>query len=143
LIHAEQGFGDTLQFVRYVPAVAERGGRVVLEVPEPLVRLARTVTGVSEVVAAGDPLPAFDCHCPLLSLPRVFKTNLATIPNAMPYISVPTDAAVPWAERIGAEPGLRVGLVWAGTAVGAIDLQLLQSILEVADVGWFSLQVGD
>jgi tetratricopeptide (TPR) repeat protein len=143
LIHAEQGFGDTLQFIRYVPAVAERGGTVVLEVPQPLLRLARTAAGVSQVIVAGDPLPSFDCHCPLLSLPRVFGTNLATIPGAVPYLSVPQDAAAAWAERIGVAPGLRVGLVWAGTGVGAIDLRSLRSMFEVADVSWFSLQVGD
>ena len=143
LIHAEQGFGDTLQFVRYIPAVAERGGRVVLEVPESLVRLARTVAGASEVVAAGDPLPGFDCHCPLLSLPRVFKTNLATIPNAVPYLRVPAEASAGWAERIPTTPGPRVGIVWAGTTVGAIDLRLLQPLWEVDGVSWFSLQVGE
>jgi tetratricopeptide (TPR) repeat protein len=143
LIHAEQGFGDTLQFVRYVPAVAQRGGRVVLEVPKPVVRLVCAVDGASEVVAAGDPLPAFDCHCPLLSLPRVLKTNVATIPNAVPYLSVPAEALAVWAERIAAAPGLKVGLVWAGTTVGAIDLRLLQPLWEVAGISWFSLQVGD
>ncbi len=143
LIHAEQGFGDTLQFVRYIPAVAERGGRVVLEVPASLVRLARTVAGASEVVAAGDPLPSFDCHCPLLSLPRVFKTNLATIPNAVPYLRVPAESSAGWAERIPTTPGPRVGIVWAGTTVGAIDLRLLQPLWEVDGVSWFSLQVGE
>jgi Tfp pilus assembly protein PilF len=143
LIHAEQGFGDALQFVRYVPAVAERGGNVVLEVPAPLVSLARTVAGASEVVAAGDPLPTFDCHCPLLSLPRVFKTNLATIPNAVPYVVIPASASAAWAERIPTTPGLRVGVVWAGTTVGAIDLRLLKPLWDVDGVSWFSLQVGD
>jgi tetratricopeptide (TPR) repeat protein len=143
LIHAEQGSGDTLQFVRYLPAVKERGATVVLEVPKPLLRLARTVAGVSEVIAAGDPLPPFDCHCSLLSLPRVFKTNLATIPDTLPYLGVPADVAAIWTERIGAAPGLRAGLVWAGTTVGTIDLRLLQPLFEVADVSWFSLQVGD
>jgi tetratricopeptide (TPR) repeat protein len=143
LIHAEQGFGDTLQFVRYVPAVAERGGRVVLEVPEPLVRLADTIAGVSQVVAAGDPLPEFDCHCPLLSLPRVFKTNLATIPNVVPYLRVPAAASAAWAQRITTALGARVGIVWAGTIAGAIDPRLLQPLWDVAGVGWFSLQVGD
>jgi tetratricopeptide (TPR) repeat protein len=142
LIHAEQGFGDTLQFVRYVSRVAERGGRVVLEVPASLVRLARTVAGVSEVVAAGDPLPSFDCHCPLLSLPRVFKTNLATIPNTVPYLSAPAEPSAVWAERIPTTPGLRVGVTWAGTAVGAIDLRFLQPLWELDGISWFSLQVG-
>jgi Flp pilus assembly protein TadD len=148
LIHAEQGFGDTLQFVRYVPKVAERGGQVLLEVPEPLVRLVGTVAGVSQVVVAGDPLPSFDCHCPLLSLPRVFETKLATIPDTVPYLSTPQTASADWAERIAAATGLKVGVVWAGSVVGAIDrrpidLRLLQPLWEVADINWFSLQVGD
>jgi tetratricopeptide (TPR) repeat protein len=143
LIHAEQGLGDTLQFVRYVPAVAERGGRVVLEVPEAVVRLVRTAADASEVVAAGDPLPAFDCHCPLLSLPRVLKTSLATIPDAVPYLSVPAGVMAARAERIATAPGLKVGIVWAGTTVGAIDLRLLQPLWDVAGISWFSLQVGN
>ena len=143
LIHAEQGFGDALQFVRYISAVAERGGRVVLEVPASLARLARTVVGISEVVAAGNPLPIFDCHCPLLSLPRVFKTNLATIPDAVPYLRVPGEASTGWAERMPATADLRVGVVWAGTTVGAIDLRLFQPLWEVDGVSWFSLQVGE
>jgi tetratricopeptide (TPR) repeat protein len=143
LVHAEQGFGDTLQFVRYLPAVAERGGTVVVEVPTPLVRLVGTVAGASQVVAAGDPLPPFDYHCPLLSLPRVFKTTLATIPDAIPYLSVPAEGAAAWAERIVAEPGIRAGIVWAGTTVGAIDLQALQPLWDAAGISWCSLQVGD
>jgi tetratricopeptide (TPR) repeat protein len=142
LVHAEQGFGDTLQFIRFVPAIAERGASVVLEVPASLVRLARTVAGASQVVAAGDPLPAFDFHCPLLSLPRVFKTNLATIPNAVPYLSVPPETSAVWAERLATAPGLRVGIAWAGTTQGAIDLQLLQPVWEITGISWFSLQVG-
>jgi tetratricopeptide (TPR) repeat protein len=143
LIHAEQGFGDTLHFVRYVPTVARRGGTVVLEVPEPLVRLARSVEGASQVLAAGEQLPAFDCHCPLLSLPRVLGTNLATIPNAVPYLSVPAGASAAWGERIASASGLRVGLVWAGTAVGALDLRLLEPLWCLTCISWFSLQVGD
>jgi len=142
LIHAEQGLGDTLQFVRYVPAVAARGDRVVLEVPKSLLRLVRTVAGASEVIASGDPPPAFDYHCPMLSLPRILKTNLATIPNAVPYLSVPREVSTGWPERIGDSSGLKVGIVWAGTAVGAIDLRLLQPLWEVAGINWFSLQVG-
>jgi tetratricopeptide (TPR) repeat protein len=143
LIHAEQGFGDTLQFVRYIPSVLEHGGTVVLEVQAPLVRLVRSIAGVSQTLAAGDPLPTFDCHCPLLSLPRIFKTTLATIPNAVPYLSAPAEASVSWAERIASAAGLKVGIVWAGTTAGAIDLPSLQPLWELAGVSWFSLQVGD
>ncbi len=91
LIHAEQGFGDTLQFLRYIPMVAERGGRIVFEVPRPLVRLVGATTGISEIIAAGDPLPQFDRHCPLLSLPQVFKTDISTIPAPVPYIAAEAD----------------------------------------------------
>ena len=139
LLHAEQGFGDTLQFLRYVPIVAERGGRVVLEVPASLVRLARTVAGATEVVAAGDPLPAFDCHCPLLSLPRVFKTNLATIPGAVPVSEGP-DGGVAWlgradphhtraqsGDRMGRHYGRRDRSAVARTIVGSRGRKLVQS----------------
>jgi tetratricopeptide (TPR) repeat protein len=148
LLHAEQGFGDALQFLRFVPAVAERGGKVVLEAPAPLVRLSRTLSGVSEVIAAGDPLPAFDCHCPLLSLARILETNLDTIPVGVPYLSVPPEASATWTARIAAASGLKAGLVWAGNAVGAkdprhIDFGHLRPLWEIAGISWFSLQVGD
>ena len=148
LIHAEQGFGDSLQFIRYVPAVAEQMGSVVLEAPTPLIRLFRSVAGVGQIVAAGDPLPDVDLHCPLLSLPRFFGTTLATIPAQVPYLSVPPAALGAWAERIGGGPGLRVGLVWSGSLVGVVDrrpvdLRLLRPLLAIPGVRWFSLQVGD
>jgi len=92
-------------------------------------------------VAVGEPLPAFDCHCPLLSLPGVLGTILSTIPAAVPYVGVP--AAASWGERISMAAGLRVGLVWAGTTVGALDPHLLEPLWEVAGITWFSLQVGD
>ena len=148
LIHAEQGFGDTLQFVRYVPLVAERGGRIVLEVPRPLVSLVGTVAGLPRVVAAGDQLPEFDCHCPLLSLPRIFKTRLATIPDAVPYLSVPVEVSAAWTERVAGLSGLNAGIVWSGSLVGVvdrrpIDLRFLQPLLQAPGVNWFSLQVGE
>src|SRR5208282_3975847 len=80
LLHAEQGLGDTLQFVRFAPLVTARGGHVVLEVQAPLVRLLRCVEGVSEVIACGDPIPSFDLHCPMASLPLAFDLRLETIP---------------------------------------------------------------
>jgi tetratricopeptide (TPR) repeat protein len=143
LVHAEQGYGDTLHFVRYVPAVAERGGRVVIEAPRELVRLLGTVAGAAEIVEVGERLPQFDCHCPLLSLPRVFATNLSTIPGEVPYLRVPAEASAGWAERIPAAPGLRVGIVWAGTTQRATDIRLLRPLFEIAGVNWFSLQVGN
>src|SRR5206468_5737480 len=85
LLIAEQGLGDTLQFVRYAPLVAERGAEVILEVQPALFRLLQGTPGVDELVAVGGTLPAFDLYCPLLSLPGLFATSLETIPPALPY----------------------------------------------------------
>jgi len=114
LLHAEMGLGDTVQFARYVPLVAERGGRVVLECQPRLVPLMESLGGVAEVVPAGAPLPKFDIRLPLLSLPRVFGTTVASIPSQVPYLGAPAERIRFWRERIGAAPGLRVGLAWAG-----------------------------
>jgi tetratricopeptide (TPR) repeat protein len=116
LLHAEQGLGDTLQFVRYVPLVAARGGRVVLEVQAPLVRLMQNMPGSAKVIARGDVLPDFDTHCPLLSLPRIFGTRLDTIPASFPYLCADPTTAATWRRKLAADDGgLRVGLVWAGS----------------------------
>jgi tetratricopeptide (TPR) repeat protein len=120
LIHAEQGFGDTLQFVRYMSAIAAHGGRVVLEVPRPLIRLVRAVEGVSEMVAAGDSLPPFDLHCPLLSLPRIFGTTLATIPAAVPYLTADAERIAVWRERLPKD-GFRIGIAWQGNSQAPMD----------------------
>ena len=114
LLHAEQGLGDTLQFVRYAPMVAERGARVVLEVQPSLAGLMRGVPGVARVVARGETLPPFDAHCPLLSLPRVFRTRIDSIPADTPYLRADPAATVAWSARLPAGDHRRVGLVWAG-----------------------------
>jgi hypothetical protein len=118
LIHAEQGFGDTLQFCRYAPLAAARGLRVILEVQRPLVRLLRCLPGIAAVIARGETLPAFDLHAPLLSLPRIFGTILETIPGATPYLSADGAAVEAMRARLTTIPnqGLRVGLVWAGNS---------------------------
>ena len=114
LLHAEQGFGDAVQFVRYVPLVAARGARVVLEVPPPLTALFASVPGTARVVGRGEKLPDFDCHCPLLSLPLAFKTGLETIPAAIPYLSAPPDHVAKWRQRLPQKRGRRIGIAWAG-----------------------------
>jgi hypothetical protein len=114
LLFEEQGLGDTIQFCRYVPLVAQRGARVILEVPPQLTRLAASLSGVAQVVETGHPLPAFDLHCPLLSLPLAFKTELATIPAAIPYLKADPDQSKAWQDRLGAKTKSRVGLVWSG-----------------------------
>jgi tetratricopeptide (TPR) repeat protein len=112
LLHAEQGFGDTLQFCRYVPLLSA-SARIVLEVHAPLVRLLSRLPGVLKIVARGDRLPPFDLHCPLLGLPRAYGTTLDTIPAAAPYLSADPTLAASWRERLDRLDGLRVGLVWA------------------------------
>jgi len=147
LLHAEQGFGDAIQFLRYVPRVVARGGKVVLEVQPPLVPLARRISGIT-VIARGEPLPAFDLHCPLLSLPLAFGTTLDTIPSGTPYLTVAPDRIAHWQARIGTAPGRKIGFVWAGSAVHRNDrhrsmpLDQLAPLLGVEGVRWFSLQVG-
>lgn len=146
LLHAEQGLGDALHFVRYAPAVAQRGARVVLEVHRPLLRLLDGLPGVARVVARGEPLPAFDVHCPLLSLPRVFGTTLDSVPAAAPYVVPPAEAMQAWKARLGPRKGLSVGVVWAGNPKHTNDvnrslrLAALLPLLDVPGVQAFSLQ---
>jgi Tfp pilus assembly protein PilF len=132
LLHAEQGLGDALQFVRYVPMVAERCSRVVLEVQPPLVRLMQTLPGVALVVARGDAIPAFDVHCPLMSLPRAFATRLETIPARLPYLHADPAAVAAWQSKLPRDGNLRVGLVWAGSShtddAGAHKIDLRRSL---------------
>jgi tetratricopeptide (TPR) repeat protein len=114
LIHAEQGYGDTIQFARYVPLVARQAAHTVLEVPQPLVSLLSGLDPTVTVVPEGETLPPFDLHCPFMSLPLAFGTRLETIPADVPYLAVPKDQTETWRRRLAPLPGLRVGLVWAG-----------------------------
>jgi Flp pilus assembly protein TadD len=152
LLYAEQGFGDTLQFCRYVPLVAAAGGRVVLVVPKSLHRLMTTLSGVAVLLHEGDEfLPSYEYHCPLLSLPFAFGTNLDTVPAAIPYLHADPSA---WATTLGELPGLKVGLVWAGMSRAAqphavaIDkrrsmrLTDMAPLLSVPGCSFVSLQLG-
>lgn len=114
LLHAEQGLGDAVQFCRYAPLAAARGARVVLEVPRELLALLSTLPGDCTLVAAGQALPNFDLHCPLMSLPRAFHTALSTIPANVPYLAAALEKRAAWTERLKTKTKPRVGLVWAG-----------------------------
>jgi Glycosyltransferase family 9 (heptosyltransferase) len=114
LLHSEQGFGDSIQFCRYVPLVAARGARVLLEVDPPLCGLMATLAGVAQIVAKGDALPDYDLHCPLLSLPMAFETRLETIPASARYLHAPDSAVAQWRQRLGNARGLKIGLAWSG-----------------------------
>ena len=112
LLHAEQGFGDTIQFCRYAPLVAKRA-RVVLEAQPELAPLLRSLHGVGAVVVKGQPLPDFDVHCPLLTLPGLFGTTLATIPADVPYLTADPERVTLWRARLAGLRGPKIGLVWA------------------------------
>jgi tetratricopeptide (TPR) repeat protein len=148
LIHAEQGLGDCIQFLRYIPMVQLAGGTVVLEIPVGLRRLATQLTGVTDLVSSGESLPQFDWHCPLMSLPLAFGTSLETIPAHVPYIPIPEDARHRAATHSWPAEGLRVGLVWAGNPTNnqdryrSIPPSLLEPLHNLNGVHLFSLQVG-
>lgn len=142
LVICEQGFGDALQFVRYLPMVRARGGRVVLECPPMLEPLLSAQQDGYEVVAQGDPRPAFDCWLPMMSLPRVFGTELGSIPARCPYLAAPAALSYPTA----AGNGFSVGLVWRGSLTNnrgrfrSCRLADFEPLLAVEGVTCYSLQ---
>ncbi len=120
LLYAEQGLGDTLQFVRYAPLMAERGASILLEVHTPLVKLFQGLGCVDAVVELGAPPPEYDLQCPLMSLPMACRTTLETVPAEVPYLAAPADRLTHWRKYLGQPPRgrngrkRRVGLVWSG-----------------------------
>ncbi|MCC6301621.1 MAG: tetratricopeptide repeat protein [Gammaproteobacteria bacterium] len=114
LLYSEQGYGDTLQFCRYAPRVAALGARVILEVQPPLQPLLARMTGPARVFATGDPLPAFDYRCPLMSLPLAFHTDLRTIPAETPYLGADPARIEAWRIRLSPAAGPRIGIAWSG-----------------------------
>ncbi len=146
LLHAEQGFGDTIQFCRYLPRIAALGGRVILEVQRPLRDLMQTLPGAAHILSKGDPLPDFDMHCPMLSLPLVFGTELATIPRETPYLRASAQTAADWSARLPSKTRPRIGLAWSGRPEHnndqnrSIDLASFLSPLEGIDATLVSLQ---
>jgi tetratricopeptide (TPR) repeat protein len=113
LVHVEQGFGDTLQFCRYLTLLSAEA-QIVFVVQPALVRLMRSLPRAVTLVSLGDTVPSFDLQCPLLSLPLACGTTLDTIPAPVPYLHAEPAAVAPWRQRLAALPGKRVGLCWAG-----------------------------
>ena len=113
LLYAEQGLGDTIQFVRYAPLVAKLGAKVLLEVQPQLAQILRGLEGVHQVVAQGEKLPKFDYQCPLMSLPLAFKTTLESVPNTTPYIFSEKDRVARWQAKLGRKNKLRIGIAWS------------------------------
>ena len=148
LIHAEQGFGDTVQLCRYAPLAASRGLRVILAVQEPLVRLLRCLPAVDRVVRQGEALPPFDLHCPMLSLPSALATAAASIPSAAPYLHADPAQVAAWRTRLAelGDKDLRIGLAWAGNPDLPTDRRRslapdrLAPLLDVSGLHFCSLQ---
>jgi Flp pilus assembly protein TadD len=148
LVWCEQGLGDTIQFVRYVPLVKACGGTVVVECPGLLAPLLATCPGIDVLVTEGERLPAYDCQVPMMSLPAVFGTTPQTVPWDGPYLSTDPVRSTDWGQRLRAQPGFRVGLVWQGNPYYRLDrfrsapLAAFAPLADVPGVRLFGLQVG-
>jgi len=147
LIYAEQGLGDTLQFVRYVPMVTGRGGQVILEVQPKLQRLLTGIEGAPQVLSRGDALPEFTWQCPMVSLPLAFATEMSTIPAKTPYL-YPNPALLDvWRKRLQGAT-FRIGLAWAGSPKHggdrwrSIPLAQIAPLTNLEGTTFYSLQVG-
>jgi hypothetical protein len=146
LLTAEQGAGDVIQFARYVPLVAQLGGRIVMEAPPSLVRLLTFLSDRHDVIPIGSPPGAFETHCPLMSLPLKFGTELDSIP-APAQFAIPAEMKANWARRTSYEKP-KVALVWAGNPTQqddrtrSLSFRSLLPLTTLNDIEFFSLQVG-
>ena len=149
LVHAEQGFGDTFQFLRYLPLLAARGAKVLLVVQSDVESLAERVQGLAQLVPNGSELPPFDWQCPLLSLPMAFGTVVETVPAPIPYLSASPERTTAWREKLGPARAYRVALVWAGRPTHGNDanrslaLHHLAALLQLEGVEVLSVQKGE
>jgi tetratricopeptide (TPR) repeat protein len=150
LVHYEQGLGDTLHFVRYLPMVKARGGTVILEVRKPLYQLLQGFPGVDELVEASldnKPVVKFDHHISLMDLPKIFETSLETIPAEVPYINCCPKKAELWRNKL-AGPDYKVGIVWAGSPSHSNDqnrsctLKYFEPLTKIEGIRLYGLQKG-
>jgi tetratricopeptide (TPR) repeat protein len=145
LLQAEQGYGDTVQFVRYAAPLKARGARVIVACQAGLPRLIATAEGVDEVIGWDAPAPGADVYVPLLSLPGLFGTTLDTVPASTPYLRAQPELVEGWRGRLKS-PGLNVGLVWRGNPGNSINhkksipLDALGPLLDVPGVNWYAIQ---
>ncbi len=149
LLHAEQGLGDTLQFVRYAELVKHRGAKVFVECPKPLARLIASCPGVDAVIAVGEERPPFDVHIPLLSLSAVFGTTPENIPANVPYLSPAEDAEISALKELDQDASFKIGIAWQGSrtnladSVRSIPLMEFAPLAALSGVRLYSLQMGD
>ncbi len=148
LVQCEQGLGDAIQFIRYVPLLTALGAKVYVEAPPVLVRLFEAMPGVKGVIARGAPFPHHDVRCALLSLPHFAGTTPCTVPACVPYLSVPEATTTFWRERLAGDPaGLRIGLAWSGSRTHdndrrrSLESRLLDPILALEGAVFYNLQI--
>jgi tetratricopeptide (TPR) repeat protein len=148
LLFAEQGLGDTLHFIRYAPLVKARGGMVVVETQPALLPLLAGCRGIAQLVAVGSPLPPFDLYAPLLSLPGILGTTVATVPAIVPYVFPDPDLERHWRSELSSIRGFKVGINWQGNAQHKKDrqrsmpLDQFAPLAQVPGVKLISLQKG-
>jgi tetratricopeptide (TPR) repeat protein len=149
LIYAEQGLGDTIQFIRFTPLVAQRGGKIIVECDKALASLLHNMKSIDQVIGIGEPLPDFDIQCPLLSLPSVFNTTIENIPDRIPYITVSPTLIKKWRDKIqNTKSMLKVGLVWTGNPEHSNDgnrscsFAAFSQFFKIKDIIFYSLQKG-
>lgn len=152
LLHAEQGFGDTFQFIRYAQSIHDLGMNVVAVVQPALVTIISQCPYIDQVVAMGQPIPAFDVHAPLLSLPYILKTTLETIPHASAYLHADEALTSTWRDALAHDTGIKIGVCWQGNtgyndaflqsvvAEKSIAPQLLTHLTTIPGTSWYSLQ---
>jgi len=143
VLYADQAFGDAIQFVRYLPMVAQRGGRIIVACHIQLIRVLQTMGVAEQWVASGQAVPAHDVNCPLTTLPALFKTSLADMPAKVPYLTADVALSRQWRKRMPADGRLKVGLVWAGGLLPlhrSIPPTLLAPLATVPNVWFCSVQ---
>jgi FKBP-type peptidyl-prolyl cis-trans isomerase 2 len=150
LLYAEQGFGDTIQFIRYAPLVARQGAKVIIECQKELTALLQSVEGIQKVVAYGESLPNFDVQCPLLSLPMIFGTTIENIPARIPYVTANANSVQQWTDKILKNASkLNVGLVWSGDPDNSkirdksFPLDTFLPLTNIDNISFYSLQKGN
>ncbi len=147
-LHDEQGVGDGIQFARYARCLKDRGAQVIVECNTQLLRLFQGLDGADQVIGRFSPPPPFDLHVPMMSVPHRLGATPDTVPAAVPYLRPEPDLAARWATRLSSEPGLRVGVVWAGSPEHrndrnrSIPLRLFAPFAAEPNVRLFSVQKG-
>ncbi len=148
LLYADHGLGDAIQFIRYVPMVRERGGRIILVCARPLARLLATCSGIDQVVVEGEGQADADVYAPLMSLPRILGTTLATVPDEVPYLFPDPSLVASWCAEMNLSDDLQVGIAWQGNPHNTRDrsrsfpLTRFEAIARVPGVRLISLQKG-